>query len=112
VVWKAGSFGRDKPFWVNEDDQELSNHLFVLNLLQGKMKPVWFSSALDQPIQALEVKDINQDGKNELVVQEGRAWLAGIQNQERPASEPVTKSITCWQWKSWGFDRVDENGKI
>jgi hypothetical protein len=107
VVWKVGSFGGDKPFWVTEDDQELSNHLFVLNLIRGKMKPVWFSSTLDRPIQALEVKDINQDGKNELVVKEERNWLAGIRDRKAPTAEPAAESITWWQWKSWGFDRVD-----
>lgn len=103
VVWKAGSFGRDKPFWVTEDDPRRSNHLFVLNLIQGKMKPVWFSSALDRPIQALEVKDLDQDGKNELVVQEERTWWDRIRDRGGPFAE----STTYWQWKSWGFYRVD-----
>ncbi|MGI6650066.1 MAG: hypothetical protein ACOX5W_13790 [Bacillota bacterium] len=71
------------------------------------MKPVWFSSTLDRPIQALEVKDINQDGKNELVVKEERNWLAGIRDRKAPTAEPAAESITWWQWKSWGFDRVD-----
>jgi hypothetical protein len=103
VVWKKESFGLDKPFWITEDDQRLSNHLFVLNLIQGKMRPVWFSSALDQPIQALEVKDIDQDGKNELVVQEKRSWLTRIRGRGGSSRE----SITYWQWKSWGFDRIE-----
>jgi len=102
VVWKPGSFGRDKPFWISVDDQRLSNHLFVLDLIQGKLRPVWFSSALDRPIQALEVNDIESDGKNELVVQEERSWWDRIRERRVPSEE----SITYWQWKSWGFYQV------
>ena len=114
VVWKEGSFGRDKPFWVKEEDTQLSNHLFVLNLLQGQLKPVWFSSALDRPIQSLTVRDFNQDGKNELVVQEepvgeSRTPWTRLRNLVfgTPGSAAADTTTTYWQWQSWGFYRLD-----
>lgn len=115
VVWKAGSFGRDKPFWVKEEDTRLSNHLFVLNLRQGLLKQVWFSSALDRPIQRLTVQDIDRDGKNELVVQEeelareGRAGWNRLRDQVLgfPGSVAAVDNTTYWQWQSWGFYRLD-----
>lgn len=113
VVWKAGSFGRDKPFWIKDDDTRLSNHLFVLNLRQGQLKPVWFSSALDRPIQRLTVRDFNQDGKNELVVQEepageGRAgWIRLRDWILRSPGSAAADTTTYWQWQSWGFYRLD-----
>ena len=29
LVWKAGSFGPHKPFWVTEEDYSVKNHLFI-----------------------------------------------------------------------------------
>ncbi len=116
VVWKAGSFGRDKPFWVKDEDTRLSNHLFVLNLRQGQLKPVWFSSALDRPIQSLTVQDFNQDGKNELVVQEeptGEGRTPWTRLRDRVLGYPGSAAVdttTYWQWQSWGFYRLDFSG--
>lgn len=89
VLWKHGSFGSSKPMWFIGDDNEVSNHLFVYNLAQGKMKPAWCSSALDEPIQELSVRDEDGDGRSELVVQESGG------------------SFTLWRWRDWGFYRAD-----
>ncbi|HWP96868.1 MAG TPA: VCBS repeat-containing protein [Syntrophomonadaceae bacterium] len=101
VVWKAGSFGRDKPFWLTGPDRERSNHLFVFDLIKKKPKPVWMSSALDEPILSLEVKDVNQDGKNELVVQEKTRVNAPF-----VLASPCRAAVLM-QWQDWGFYRLD-----
>ncbi|MBE0449146.1 MAG: hypothetical protein IBX64_13820, partial [Actinobacteria bacterium] len=31
-VWRAGDLGKTKPFWVEENDQSIKNHFFVLKL--------------------------------------------------------------------------------
>lgn len=96
VVWKKGSFGADKPFWIQLNDQQTQCHLFLFNLLDNKIKPVWMSSALHRPIKSLQIKDINQDGKNELVVQESSYYpLSRLINSDA--------STTLWQWNGWGF---------
>ncbi|NPV92856.1 MAG: hypothetical protein HPY50_18980 [Firmicutes bacterium] len=89
VLWKSGSFGQHKPFWFKGEDDQYSNHLFVYNLAKGKLHPVWCSSALDQPIIELSVADVDQDGRNELVVlgEEG--------------------ALTTWRWRDWGFHQVE-----
>lgn len=97
VVWKKGSFGADKPFWIQLNDRKTQCHLFLFNLLDTRIKPVWMSSALHRPIKSLQIKDTNQDGKNELIVQESSYCLLNrLINSD--ASEP-----TLWQWKGWGF---------
>jgi len=102
VVWKKGNYGPDKPFWILQDDLRFSNHLFLYNLLQDRMKPLWMSSALDRPIKTLKIADPNNDGKNELLVQEGSYYISGWIK----ASSTSTK-YTLWQWKGWGFYRLD-----
>jgi hypothetical protein len=102
VVWKRGSFGPNKPFWVLKDDLRFSNHLFLYNQQQDRMKPLWMSSALDRPIKTLKIADPNNDGKNELLVQEGSYSIYGWIKAAYTSPE-----FEVWQWKGWGFYRLD-----
>ncbi len=101
VVWKRGSFGQSRPFWHTGRDHELTCHLYVYNLVNHRLKPIWMSSALDRPIKDMQIKDTNKDGKNELLVTEynGRQWFWVW--DKTPVSE-----VTTWQWQEWGFFRV------
>lgn len=99
LLWKTGSYGRDKPFWYHGFDDRFSNHLFVYKLVNKKIKPVWCSSALPRPISDLQVVDTNQDGKNELVVSEGK--YGSLLDEKAPPSQPPSRLILRWQ--GWGF---------
>lgn len=101
VVWKKGSFGRDKPFWLNQDDRRYSNHLFVYSLSHDRMKPLWMSSALSRPIHSLQIQDVDNDGKNELIIHEGTYSMLSYLTKSQPQ-----KDYTLWQWKGWGFFRI------
>jgi len=100
VLWKKGSFGTSKPFWMKEEDMEYSNHLFMYRLAAGRMKPVWCSSAIEYPILRLQVEDCDDDGLQELLVTEGPA--AGPWYSIR---QLFHKQQTTWQWQEWGFER-------
>lgn len=100
VVWKHGSFGPYRPFWFKGEDREWSNHLFVYNLINDKVKATWCSSALDRPIEHLTVKDINRDSRNELLVSEKLPWWKSLPGQNND-------DISIWQWKFFGFYRLD-----
>jgi poly-gamma-glutamate synthesis protein (capsule biosynthesis protein) len=101
VLWKKGSFGPSKPMWQEGKDDEYSNHLFLYRLVAGKIKPAWCSSALIHPIIKLEVKDINNDGKNELKVVEGPE--AGTAYSLRRF---FNHHQTEWIWSGWGFAKL------
>lgn len=102
VIWKNGSFGKSKPFWIKGQDNNYTCHLFLYRLLSGKMKEVWCSSALEYPIINLDVKDSNADGLNELNVLQGpRAGFAYALRQY------VNQQETKWLWSDWGFKRID-----
>ena len=94
-VWKEGSFGPYKPFWVKEEDTSVKNHLFIFRFEEDKLKPVWQSSNLDCPIRSAALIDLNGDGENELVVREGSY------------TDPNKCEVTLWKWKGWGFSKIE-----
>lgn len=96
-VWKEGSFGPYKPFWVDEEDTDVKNHLFIFKLENNILKPVWQSSNLDYPIIHADLMDLDGDGENELVVREGSY------------TDPKRHEITLWKWSDWGFKLFNKN---
>jgi poly-gamma-glutamate synthesis protein (capsule biosynthesis protein) len=93
-LWKSGSFGPSKPFWVKENDMGVKNHFFVFDFADGAMKPIWQSSNLAQPNCEFDFADVDGDGKNELVVIED-------DYSQKPKCEG--NYIAVWKWNGWGF---------
>lgn len=93
-LWKSGSFGRSKPFWIKQDDPSIKNHLFIFDWKDGKMQSVWQSSNLDAPNCQILVDDMNNDGQNELIVVEG---------DYADAPDCQGKYMAVWKWGEWGF---------
>ena len=95
LVWKEGSFGSRKPFWVEEDDPAVKYHLFIFKLEGDTIKPVWQSSNLDRPNYRADLIDLNGDGENELVV------------VESSYSDPSEGIVSLWKWNGWGFSLLN-----
>ena len=93
-LWKAGNFGPSKPFWVKKNDMSVKNHFFVLDFVNGSVKQVWDSSNLSEPNYEFQIADVDNDGKNDLVVIEGD-YL------QKPKCNG--KYIAVWKWNGWGF---------
>ena len=91
-VWKEGSFGESKPFWVTNEDKSFKNHLFIYKLVNRSFKPVWQSSNLDRPNHKISLED--DDGKNRLVVIEGEY------------DNPWVRQVAVWAWNGWGFSKI------
>ena len=86
VVWKRGSYGDARPFWVEEDDEGYSQHIFIYRWRDGLLHPVWMSSEL--PVEGASVSLV--DGRTFLIVgTDGR--------------------ITLWEWQGWGLALVDRD---
>ena len=85
LVWKKGSFGTSKPFWIERDDTGWSQHIFVFECREGKIEPLWMSSDL-----GMEVREWRTD-------EEKRLHLISVKGTE-----------TVWAWDSWGFTLVGE----
>ncbi|MHB1043104.1 MAG: CapA family protein [Eubacteriales bacterium] len=94
LVWKAGSFGPCRPFWVTREDMSVKNHLFIFKPAGGSFKPVWQSSNLDRPIFEPALSDLDGDGQNELVVAEGSYANTRV------------RRVGVWKWNGWGFSKM------
>lgn len=94
LVWKSGSFGPHKPFWITQEDMSVKNHLFIFKLAGGVIKPVWQSSNLDRPNYEAALTDLDGDGENELMVTEG------------DYADPGKREACIWKWNGWGFSKI------
>lgn len=101
VLWKRGNYGKLMPFWIKENDDDYSSHLFLYQLKDGGINPLWHSSKLERPICSLKVEDFNRDNRLELVVLEGEYADSGFSCQE--------SQETHWHWNGWGFTRIEGN---
>ncbi len=97
-LWKIGSYGPAKPFWVKENDLAVSNHLFLYQLDKDEVKMVWGSSALDYPIKEMALKDFNSDGNFDLIV-----WQSQCGRSEKNC---LQNNLGVWRWNKFGFYNV------
>lgn len=104
TLWKIGSFGSVKPFWLTSEDVDYKNHLFVYRLKNKEMKQVWCSSDLDRPIISLIIQDDDGDGLKELVVEEGQ--YLKIDGEHYALDTNALARTTVWRWDEWGFSFI------
>lgn len=58
VVWKRGSFGEHLPFWVQKNDHDFGQHIYIYkwqDVRPSGMKPIWMSSTIPFYIRDLAV---------------------------------------------------------
>jgi len=97
-VWKQGSFDKYLPIWQNQNDMSIKNHFFVFDLNEKlEVHPVWQSSNLAKPNCNFDIYDINNDGKNELITQEGD-YLEDYSCK--------TTNYGVWNWDQFGFTNI------
>jgi len=101
-LWKSGNFGASKPFWVRENDMSVKNHFFVLDFVNASIRQVWGSSNLGKPNCEFKIADVDNDGKNDLVVIEGEY------SQEAKCKGNY---VAIWKWNDWGFSNEWRSGK-
>lgn len=82
-VWKPGSYGRYKPFWLEKQDDAYTEHLFLYEwdpARADRLDPKWMSSAM--PVRGQEVT-AEENGDVRILSPDG--------------------SVTRWRWESWGL---------
>ncbi len=86
LVWKRGSYGPSRPFWVERDDPRYSQHIFIYRWdASGRtLRPLWMASALRPRVKSWAMAP---DGTLDITTE---------------ADEP-----TRWAWRGWGLERVD-----
>ena len=79
----------------HQDTEGMSSHIIMIGWKKDHWGEVWAGSALARPIQQFEVADLNQDGKQELVVLEG---------DYQKGDSTLAGSLAVWKWNGFGFD--------
>ena len=74
------------------DRNDMSCHLILIGLKNGKVRELWAGSALVDPIRNLRAVDLDGDGFQEMVALEYQY-----------NSDPGQASITVWSWNGFGF---------
>jgi poly-gamma-glutamate capsule biosynthesis protein CapA/YwtB (metallophosphatase superfamily) len=77
--------------WKPDGEGGLRSHPFIAGYREGAYRVLWGGSAVVDPIQEVELGDVDGDGVQELVVLEERG-------DER--------AVTVWRWHGWGFSLV------
>ncbi|MDE7429111.1 MAG: CapA family protein, partial [Lachnospiraceae bacterium] len=88
LCWKKGRYGKVKPIWVEQDERNWSQHIFVYEYTKGEVKPKWMSSYIGQ-----DVADIASNQKS---APYSRLWLTDLEDE-----------VSSWVWDSWGFAKED-----
>ena len=84
LCWKQGRYGACRPFWVEEDETDWSQHIYIYDWRSSAMYPIWMASELGRL-----VKTWRFDDEDRLVLTE----LTGRQ--------------TTWDWREWGLSCID-----
>ena len=87
LCWKIGRFGTSKPFWVEEDEETWSQHIFVYSYGEEGVRPKWMSSYIG--VDAVAISATSGGGMQHLLL-----------------TEPDGR-VSSWVWDSWGFTKED-----
>lgn len=85
LCWKKGCYGKHKPFWVEKDEQNWSQHIFVYEFQEDSIKPKWMSSYIGLDVVKMSID--NTVPKKLLLLTD----LGG--------------ETSYWMWDSWGFTK-------
>lgn len=84
LVWKQGSYGNARPFWIDQDSTDWSQHIFIYTWSEARVHPLWMSSDVGMEIRSWQ---IDADG----------TFLLTDEN----------RTETVWRWQNWGLKLVD-----
>ena len=83
LCWKRGRYGDSRPFWVEEDEQTWSQHIYIYDWEDGQITPIWMASDLGREVESWSFSE-----KTRLLL------------RERDGGE------TSWDWQTWGLSQV------
>lgn len=87
LCWKVGRFGASRPFWVEEDEETWSQHIFVYTYDENTVRPKWMSSYI-----GLDVAEMAASERS---------------LREHLLLTDTDGKISSWVWDSWGFTKED-----
>lgn len=87
LVWKRGKYGKYRPFWIDKDERNYSQHIFIYEIKDDEsVRPKWFASETGHFIRRMKIEDESE-----------RIILV----------EDVDKTNSLWRWDGFGLKNVD-----
>lgn len=83
LCWRIGRYGDAKPFWVEKDEKQWSQHIYIYQWKEGEIAPLWMASDIGMDVAAFAF-----DEKKRLAITEKDG------------------KVTYWDWISWGLERL------
>lgn len=91
LCWKVGRFGTSRPFWVEEDEETWSQHIFVYSCEGGTVRPKWMSSYI-----GVDVAEMAASDRSDTLTRRQHLLLTDLDGK-----------MSSWIWESWGFTKED-----
>lgn len=86
LTWKRGSYGPYRPFWVDHDSLDFSQHVFIFHYEDGSLKDDWLSSDIGMQV---ERASLDSHMRLHLHTHDDQDYLC--------------------EWEEWGLTYVDED---
>ena len=87
LLWKKGRFGKHRPFWIKEDEDTYSQHIFIYDVLEdGSEQQKWFASDIGREVVRMKIIGKNADT---------------LLLEDTEGNNPL------WRWGSWGLKNVE-----
>lgn len=115
LCWKIGRFGTGRPFWVEEDEETWSQHIFVYSCEGGTVKPKWMSSYIGVVVAEMAASDHDGAVTGSMTEHSSavgqRSGSTARHNAERRRQHlfltDLNGEVSSWVWESWGFTKED-----
>jgi hypothetical protein len=92
LLWKHGRYGMHKPFWVEKEEKNYSQHVFIYDVDKaGNVSEKWCASDMGTVAGRIKLMD-----KNDSIF----------------LMEDKDKNCTLWMWDSWGVKTVDSKVSV
>ena len=108
LCWKIGRFGNSRPFWVEEDEETWSQHIFVYNYAGDTIKPKWMSSYIGVDVAGMSAGGVNVQSDSSRGAQvSDTAERGSAGGRQRLLLTDTEGRMSSWVWDSWGFTKED-----
>lgn len=112
LCWRVGRYGKSKPFWVEQNEREWSQHIVVYEYDGDKMKKKWMSSYIGQDVADMAAMDkITYVMSHEETEDEESKDALSENTMKHPNNKlfltDLDGMVSCWFWDSWGFTKEE-----
>ncbi len=83
LCWRRGYYGESRPFWVEENDEGWSQHIFIYAWDGETMVPRWMASDLGREVVSWRFHPVQR-----LVLTDREG------------------AVTAWDWRTWGLTNI------